>query len=48
MRLNFSYLQPRKPDVAYMQHCPKCTGAPQKFHKKFFSHTLTQTSLNLM
>jgi len=34
MRLNFSYLQPRKPDVAYMQHCPECTGAP-KISKKF-------------
>jgi len=47
-RLNFSYLQPRKPDVAYMQHCPKRSGAPKNFIKKFISYTLTHTSLNLM
>jgi len=46
-RLNFSYLQPRKPDVAYMQHCPKRSGAPKNFIKKFISYTLTHTSLNL-
>ena len=48
MRLNFSYLQPRKPDVAYMQHCPKRSGAPKNFIKKFIAYTVTHTSLNLM